>query len=854
MAAFTEGYSNTVDYDKGPGHMGAAISKVLAARKFAREERELAEKKAKKAGYDGLEELGVEKGYFFKAALKSKFGGSYITGKKQDIKQAVDRVKLLKNPKAQFWNFVDNRDADGKEVKKKSAVDRFRDQFDNYGFVGVKKAPEVDPQAQKVPNTGEETAEAASGQKQRVTREDILSAVTAIATSLDKTAQSINNNVQQTKEVATGVQAIKTDVVSQLSERTDSIEDKLNKIALAINEQTALAKSETDKKEGAADITSTKGQFNVADNESAKDLTDEIDKPLKDKFELGEDMSVDPPPMSDDPEEDDIPRAETGGIISGPDSGYLAELHGDEMVVPLDNNYTQGEASAIDGKVRPVPNQVGAAPASPIINNNYNLSPKFEQGTPKKESSLGGKVGFTPMNIPSLGGKEVDHQVQLLQDAMKLVFMIPGGVALAATTQLAGSIDNAEASSQIAAVARPLAQAFGLPSTLVSKAKGGKVTSEGRSGAGDSGDGEKKGIFASLGSALKKMFSGGGGGNNGGGGGATTTVGGGGGNSSASQKEVAGVMGEEFENQGLSEEGAKLALAEIGRENSLSRSLILGTHDDGGVKAYGAVSWQGGREKALMDELKARGIDPSEAGLAGSGDEGLRANAAAMVKEIAARGHTELLDLLKKPNLTNAEKDKVRKLFKDQYFVYNKGISLQRSRDWYETVGAMSQQPTPPDTDPDDEESVTPIDSQKLKRNYGAKTHERIYFMHKGKRHNAYKTTNGFVLFLNKMEIDTSDGRNSDVVDSFVKTAEERLKPPSKKGDQASLSPAPKSTASLQGPSAADKAQTVAMINSPSAGQRKTATTGQQPTDQGTVEEGRDHSLNSFYNPSAVIG
>ena len=266
MAAFTEGFSSTVDYDKGPGHMGAAISKVLAARKFARQEREVAEEKAKKAGYDSLEELGVEKGYFFKSALKSKFGGSYITGKKQDIKQAVDRVKLLKNPKAQFWNFVDNRDADGKAVKTKNATQRFREQFDNYNFVSAKRPPEdVEPQEEKVPNTGEETAEAASGSKQRVSREDILSAVNKIAASLEKTAQSINNNVKETKDVATGVQAIKTDVVNQLSQRTDSIEDKLNKIADAINEQTALAKSETDKKQGAADINRQDDKLKVSD-------------------------------------------------------------------------------------------------------------------------------------------------------------------------------------------------------------------------------------------------------------------------------------------------------------------------------------------------------------------------------------------------------------------------------------------------------------------------------------------------------------------------------------------------------------------------------------------------------------
>ena len=125
--------------------------------------------------------------------------------------------------------------------------------------------------------------------------------------------------------------------------------------------------------------------------------------------------------------------------------------------------------------MRPVPQEAPPQPQSPVVNNNYNIStPQYEQGTAKPQSSLGSKVGFTPMQLPSLGGGETDRQVQLLQDAMKLVFMVPGGAALAATTQLAGSLDNAEASSQIAQVARPLAQAFGLPSTLVAKSEGWK--------------------------------------------------------------------------------------------------------------------------------------------------------------------------------------------------------------------------------------------------------------------------------------------------------------------------------------------------------------------------------------------
>ena len=74
-------------------------------------------------------------------------------------------------------------------------------------------------------------------------------------------------------------------------------------------------------------------------------------------------------------EQNNIPQAETGGIISGPDSGYLAKLHGNEMVIPLDNNYTQGEPSAVDGKVRPKPQQPIATPK------NVGSTPKYEMGT-----------------------------------------------------------------------------------------------------------------------------------------------------------------------------------------------------------------------------------------------------------------------------------------------------------------------------------------------------------------------------------------------------------------------------------------------------------------------------------------
>ncbi len=149
---------------------------------------------------------------------------------------------------------------------------------------------------------------------------------------------------------------------------------------------------------------------------------------------------------------------------------------------------------------------------------------------------------------------------------------------------------------------------------------------------------------------------------------------------------------------GYSDIGAKLMIAEMGRENSLNIKIINGTHMDGPNKAWGAVSWQKGREEILKEELRRMGIPPTEAGLAGSGDKGIIANVRAFHREMGNRGvgnkpkqvaHRELVALLRKPNLTDSERETARQLFKDVYFVYGAPNGITNSRKWLRHVEKM---------------------------------------------------------------------------------------------------------------------------------------------------------------------
>ncbi len=889
MAAFTEGFTDTTGGQ--PGHLGSLISKAIAARRFAQDERRLAEEKAKKAGYDSLEEIGVEKGYFFKAALKSKFGGSYLTGKKQDISAAVDRVKLLKNPKAQFWNFVDNRDSEGKEIKKLNEVERFRDQFDNYAFVSAKRPPEKEVKAETpvVPKkvspfemaqsqkavtkekmfakTEEKTAKAASGPGggggSRVSREDILTAVTAIAESLEKTAQSINNTIGETKVIAEGVQAIKTDVVTQLSERTDSIENKLDAIVAAINAQTNLQKKMTDDAETTKSMASAKDQGDAADSGDFDDLTTDIDESADDK--LGDDLDLGdiPSPAATSAQDiefqqqDAYQEREAGGIVSGPDEGYLAKLHGDEMVIPIDNNYTQGQPSAMDGKVRPVPQTKAFNEGS------------YEVGTPSQPStgsSLGGKVGFTNLDL-GMGSKSssvADSMAQPLMDAMSLPMMVAGGTILSSVNQMMTQLgpENSDVAGEIAKVARPIADVFGLPNNLVNKASGGMKSEDGGDGDKDSKDKtdkKKKGFFGNLFDKLKKIASGNNGASSSSHGGGTVT-----GDASGSMAKGA----EMIEAAGVPEAGAAMLAGNIQQESGWNGQRDWGqVMGDGTSRNGGLVSWASwSDDPARLGKIeKYLGKSITEA----SDQEQIKAMLWEMENDYPAAYKT-FMD----PNATTEEL----KQASYDYWRYGEvgsrfGYAEQALKHLKEGESLLNKESPDGDIESDAATDVPgqPNSAPEITENYGIPPGKSFNFSIPGKgNYKAFKTATGFEIFKfggigalvgNDTRIETRDGKNAWAVKALIKAGEERvaaskLKPPESSNpdakstsvaasaQQAALKPAEKKT--NQGSTSG-----VTTLNS-GAQQRSTETSARPDSRTAVVSPGSDNSLTDAYNPTPV--
>ena len=697
MAAFTEGFS---DSGAGEGklgqHLGKVIGMVLEARQLASEERRHAQKKlSEQAPHLTLEDFGIEKGYFFKKALQHEFGGEFIDQKRDNLKKLLSARKILKSKKKLYVttrNFLRNNTKFASVNTQRAAS--FRKKF-NYKVEGVESPAGLEDSSEKV-------AKAASGGGGPKSKQDFLTAVTEIAKSLQSTAQSINNAVDQNTGIASGIVTSQKNIVVEISHRTDTVSDKLEAIAAAVNQQTEFLKRAKEDAKSSEVQNNIKKQKDGADTFRPDDLTT---KNKDESLEASTSQQIDiKDKTTNDPE-----TAEKGAIIDGPKEGYNVsvggvpiEAHGKELVkplgngktaiVPLDNYATdgiQGNEVTPGGDLKAEKGlTLASMPTVPSLTGDQLV--KGLDGL-NLSKTIGPGIKYTPPSSPSGGSQD-------MITAMELPFRAVGASMLKVTADLRnrlGAVSPA-ADGKLNNIMNIITNAFGLSSQDAAPTKSSseanariRETEKQKEDSKDDSswmDGIKK-FFSNVVEKTGEMINAA---NNK----IKETLGGmwkwgkkqfnrffGKKDKNFSQEEIAAILVDEFEKQGLSEDGAKLAAAEFMRETSLNQGLVLGSHDDGGVEAFGAGSWQGGREDALFAHLESLGIKRDEIG--SSGEKGIRGNASFLVEEIATRGggNVELLELLKKPNLSKEEQDRVRQLFKDAYFVYHQDIPLDKSEE-----------------------------------------------------------------------------------------------------------------------------------------------------------------------------
>ena len=688
MAAFTEGFENVSDRGEGASqHLGKAIGMVLEARQLASNERREAQRKlSEQAPHLTLEDFGIDKGYFFKKALQHNFGGEFVDQKKQSLKKLLSARRILKSKKKLYVttrNFLrDNIKVDSGRAAS------FRKKFDYK--LEVETPAGLEDSSKKV-------AKAASGGGGRPkTKQDFLTAVTEIAKSLQSTAQSINNAVDQNTGIASGIVSTQKNIVVEISHRTDRVTDKLEAIAAAVNQQTEFLKrakttAKIDKKEAKSELKRVEGSFTRG--------SDSLGTKEDESMQMSTSESTVANRSRTTSEQLPDPWMEKGGvIIDGPDTGYKTTTptgvpftaHGKEwmgpapgggtQIIPIDNRATDGIAGnevtpggdlmAEKGmKIPPLPDFESLTPLTGLSKLNLNSFKNAAKTVPTTTT--------TTTSGSSSGGQDII-------DAMELPFRAVGASLLKVTGDVRNRLGEVSpsADAKLNNISNVLASSFGLSTQDVapSKASGdanarvrgslakqekvfeqieknvnwrqavrnfiGNKWNQTGNFINTTKDSVTRGVDHLLG--RNKEFS---------------------------QKEIATIFIKEFKKQGLSDIGAQLATAEFMRESSLLQSNVLGSHMDGNERAWGAGSWQLDRDDALFKHLNEKyGITPES--FASSGKEGIQGQASFMLEEMRNK---ELLTLLKKPSLNEEEKTRVRHLFKEAYFRYAESIPLDRS-------------------------------------------------------------------------------------------------------------------------------------------------------------------------------
>ena len=311
----------------------------------------------------------------------------------------------------------------------------------------------------KVPGQPKVTNTAARTKGVVVKDQQLGNFLAAVALSLSSSLNSINKKLDDTSE---GVIAAKDGIDAthkKLEQHSDSLESKLDDIIDALRFANQREKELKDEREGqakrdelkkATDLSNANAVImNDMDRQEirdmqAEDIAEDDRGPIGDQLELPINAGEDGRGFQD------------GGIASGPDSGYLAVLHGDEAVIPLDNNYTQGEKSALTNPV--TPNTPMASNPLPMMERGNNLDSMNPKMLPWKGLARPSVSHSHTVNVggSSVGGTDLAAAIQLPSKAAGIVTMGLMGEVLKNAKLPPG------VTAHIKSISSPIASAFGI--------------------------------------------------------------------------------------------------------------------------------------------------------------------------------------------------------------------------------------------------------------------------------------------------------------------------------------------------------------------------------------------------------
>ena len=450
--------------------------KIFDAANMAKGEKQRAVKEAEKYGVDPE----LKRGEFFGRALQSQFGGDLYSrtlgifdprksqgetdrrGSRESRFGAQFRYpdRLMRGQSTPFASPLANDYFNRGQSSPITAQAKERRAGNPFPMVAV-GAP-LTSQVQKKPEAKPATPVSATARPEdmfggkddsvKVKDKKLGVFLAAVAQSISNSVSSINDKLDETESGVIQAKDTIAGTIKQLEHSSSSLEDRLDAIIAALREQLGTAKENTDKSEvrekafelgKKADLSGTERIARV--DEDASEARAKAQKQDEQSQPYGgyNDMGI---------------GYERGGIVSGPNSGYMLNepLHGTEMIIPLDNNFTRGLPSAVG------PSMFEKGTTGTTVNINTNVTAKTN---PVGQAVLPQILKADPTNE-----KEVDDAVSNLGDALKGVVQTAGVVTLG---QLSNAVTEIPAAGlvtdELRQTGKAIADKFGVRNTITDR-------------------------------------------------------------------------------------------------------------------------------------------------------------------------------------------------------------------------------------------------------------------------------------------------------------------------------------------------------------------------------------------------